>query len=267
MLFAPYPTMAEEEQSPGQGVEGRRARGGSDADDRGRHRAGRLLPDASRRDPGGLSVKKPTTIDFETEAITDAGKPPKPVGVAIMKPRARPRVLRMGPPGREQLHRGGGPRSAQGGLGRAPPVSQRLLRHRGGLEAPWAPDPADFHDSMFTLYLVDPHADTICLKPASVKHLGMAARGAGGGTGLADRARHRPQGPEGLGGLHLPGPRGARRGRMPRATCCAPGGCTTSSTPPSTPGCARPTSARSGCSRTCSMNEMEGMRLDVDRLE
>ena len=119
-------------------------------------------------------MKKLTTIDFETEAITDAGKPPKPVGVAIMEPGKAPWYMAWGHPegnnctvdqaGRVLKDLWGGP----------------LLFHNATSISRWPrrwfnlPVPPTLHDTLFTLYLVDPHADTISLKPAAEKHLGMA---------------------------------------------------------------------------------------------
>ena len=113
------------------------------------------------------------TIDFETAPIIGPGQPPKPVGVAIMKQGRKPRYYAWGHPtgnnctmeeaGRVLKDIWGGP----------------LLFHNAAFDLSVAekwfglPVPVGIHDSMFTLYLVDPHADTISLKPASVKHLGM----------------------------------------------------------------------------------------------
>jgi DNA polymerase-1 len=118
-------------------------------------------------------MKAPTTIDFETEAITDAGKPPKPVGVAIMVPGKAAKYYAWGHPVENNCTEEEARRALKAVWGGP------LLMHNAyfdiGVAWRWMglPIPADFHDTLFTLYLVDPHADTISLKPASVKHLGM----------------------------------------------------------------------------------------------
>ena len=113
------------------------------------------------------------TADFETLAISGPGQPPKPVGVAIMKDGRRPRYYAWGHPtgnnctmeeaGRVLKDIWGGP----------------LLFHNAAFDLSVAekwfglPVPTGIHDTMFQLYLIDPHADTISLKPAAEKHLGM----------------------------------------------------------------------------------------------
>ena len=96
------------------------------------------------------------TIDFETEAIIGAGKPPKPVGVAIKVAGGKGKYMAWGHPvgnnctveeaGRVLKGLWGGP----------------LLFHNAAFDLSVAqahfglPTPC-FHDTLFTLFLVDPH--------------------------------------------------------------------------------------------------------------
>lgn len=122
---------------------------------------------------------KPYTIDFETEAIKPRPDyPPKPVGFSIMGPNQRKsRYYAWGHPtennctfeeAREVLrdvYRSGKPllfHNAKFDLD----VAQE---HFGLKPPPWHL----IHDTLFLLFLADPHAKSFSLKPAAEKYLGM----------------------------------------------------------------------------------------------
>lgn len=136
---------------------------------------------------------EPITIDFETEAIVGNPivKPPKPVGVAVWVPGQEPSYLAWDHPSENNCRK----EDAQEYLGKiiqkssAPllfhnaPFDLSVLRH-------WFPN-QDFtfaqveekpqwgwqriHDTMYLLFLADPYASTLSLKPSADRYLGMAA--------------------------------------------------------------------------------------------
>lgn len=120
------------------------------------------------------------TIDFETHAIRPRPHgPPQPVGVSIMYPGETPHYYAFG-------HLSGGnnctEREATGALMRVWESGLPVLCHnarfdlsvaveRWGLPMlPWQ----RIHDTMFLIFLLDPHARTTALKPLAEDMLGMA---------------------------------------------------------------------------------------------
>lgn len=122
----------------------------------------------------------PITIDFETEAIERRPKyPPVPVGFSILPPGAR----------KGTYHRWGHPtgnnttkQAARAVLLDAWKSGQPLLFHNGKFDVdvaeehmgcprlPWE----RYHDTLYLLFLHDPHATSLSLKPAAERLLGMA---------------------------------------------------------------------------------------------
>lgn len=121
---------------------------------------------------------RPYVVDFETEAIEDRPKyPPKPVGVSIKAPGAQPRYYAWGHPTgnnctKEQaaavlrdIWRDGRPilfHNAKFDLDVAE-------AHFGLPIPPWHL----VHDTLFLLFLTDPHADSLSLKPSAERLLDM----------------------------------------------------------------------------------------------
>lgn len=125
----------------------------------------------------------PVVVDFETEAIQSRPTyPPKPVGVAIDEPGHDPIYLAWG-------HPEGNNCSKADALKRLKPIWADARRDGGrpiamhhakfdldvaethlGLKLPPA---SGFEDTMFELFLEDPHSTTLALKPAAEKHLNL----------------------------------------------------------------------------------------------
>ena len=120
----------------------------------------------------------PVTVDFETEAIELRPKyPPKPVGVSIWLPEAEdPLYYAWGHPS------GNNCSFEEGRKALAQVWGSELLFHnarfdtevaREHLELPYPKDPTRVHDTMFLLYLDDPQADSLSLKPSAHRVLGI----------------------------------------------------------------------------------------------
>jgi DNA polymerase-1 len=122
---------------------------------------------------------KPVTIDFETFGIEARPEyPPRPVGVAIQWPGRKP-----------TYHAWGHPTGNNCTLEQARAELYAAWQHPGGVlfhNAKFDVDVAEthlgmtrlpwerIHDTMFLLFLHDPHAPTFALKPSSESLLGMA---------------------------------------------------------------------------------------------
>lgn len=123
---------------------------------------------------------EPITLDFETEAINGNPiiNPPRPVGLAVWVPGQEPTYMSWGHPSGNnctegevrsyclQLLRDGRP----------------LLFHNAGFDVSvlnkwlgtdWL-DWSRIHDTMYLLFLADPYASTLSLKPSADRYLGMA---------------------------------------------------------------------------------------------
>lgn len=117
------------------------------------------------------------TVDFETEAIEDRPKyPPRPVGVAIKRDDAPAEYLAWGHPSgnNSTLERA---KEALGAIWAGP---EGLLFHNAKFDLDVArghfglplPPAQRIHDTMFLLFLHDPHSSTISLKPSAERLLG-----------------------------------------------------------------------------------------------
>jgi len=114
-------------------------------------------------------------IDFETEAIQDGtGRAPRPVGVAIYYPADdRSRYYAWGHPTENNCDE----ETARRALAEA--YHYQTIFHNCKFDLEVArqhlnlPYPAVFHDTMYLLYLDDPIAPTLSLKPSAERLLGM----------------------------------------------------------------------------------------------
>lgn len=123
-------------------------------------------------------MRKPITLDFETEAIEKRpAYPPVPVGLAIWEPGRTPRYMAWGhPEGNNSTYE-----AAKGTLSaiwdsRRPLLFQNAPFdlevaevHFGLAYPPWHL----VHDTMLLAFLNDPHAKTLSLKPTADKWLDM----------------------------------------------------------------------------------------------
>lgn len=122
-------------------------------------------------------MKKPITIDFETEAI-QRPKAPAPVGVAILEPGKKPRYLAWGhPTGNNTTQEKARTILKDIWTGDRPLLFHNAKfdldvaeQHLGLALPPWD----RVHDTLFTLFLRNPHARSLSLKPSAVEYLGMA---------------------------------------------------------------------------------------------
>ena len=121
-----------------------------------------------------------TVIDFETRPIAPRPDyPPVPVGFSIQHPGERKsRYYAYGHPTKNNCNKG----DAQRVL-RLAWKSGALLFQNGKFDVdvaethlgcPRLTDPLLMHDTMFLLFLSDPHAISLSLKPAAERILGMA---------------------------------------------------------------------------------------------
>lgn len=121
------------------------------------------------------------TIDFETEAINGNPilHPPRPVGVAVWVPGEEPAYLAWGHPSGNNCSRG----DADSYLNKLIRSNYPLLFHNAGfdvsvansfLRTNWL-EWERIHDTMYLLFLADPYASTLSLKPSADRYLGMAA--------------------------------------------------------------------------------------------
>lgn len=126
----------------------------------------------------------PITVDFETEAIVGNPivNPPRAVGVAIWVPGQEPEYLAWGHPTENNCSFN----DAHQYLIKLRDSGQPLLFHNAGFDlSVWENDFCNarfnewkwerFHDTMFLLFLADPYARTLSLKPSADRYLGMVA--------------------------------------------------------------------------------------------
>jgi DNA polymerase I len=114
------------------------------------------------------------TIDFETEAIQDGtGKAPKPVGVAIWEPGKQPRYMSWGhPTGNNCLEY-----EAKSEIARV--WDRGVLFHHGKFDISVAMEhwrlqmPKVWDDTMYQIYLHNPLAKSVSLKPSAKTLLGI----------------------------------------------------------------------------------------------
>lgn len=123
-------------------------------------------------------TKRPFTIDFETAAIQKRPEyPPKPAGVSIWHPETgEPKYYAWGHPSGNNCTFS----EARNALVAA--WDHEMLFHNGKfdvdvatthMQLPWPKDPLAVHDTMFLLYLYDPHADSLSLKPSAARILNL----------------------------------------------------------------------------------------------
>ena len=121
---------------------------------------------------------KPVCIDFETFAILPRPEyPPKPVGVSIKYPGKRPQYFAWGHPTKNNCNE----QRAIEALKEAWSWPGGLLFHNAKFDLDVAqthlslpmPDWSDIHDTMLLLFLDNPHADKLALKPSAERILGM----------------------------------------------------------------------------------------------
>lgn len=123
-------------------------------------------------------TSKPSTVDFETEAIRDRPDyPPEPVGVGIWEVGRRPKYMAWGHPCNNNCTR----EEARRELLRLWRGSRPLLFHHAQFDLdvgethlglPAVPR-GGFHDTEPLMFLNDPYAKTLSLKPLSEQHLDM----------------------------------------------------------------------------------------------
>lgn len=116
----------------------------------------------------------PVVIDYETEAIEDGtGKAPKPVGVAIWVPGEYPQYFAWGHP------EGNNCDESQARSQVAELWDKGVLFHHGKFDIAVAQQhwgfevPRAWHDTMYQIYLHDPLAKSVSLKPSAESLLGM----------------------------------------------------------------------------------------------
>jgi DNA polymerase I-like protein with 3'-5' exonuclease and polymerase domains len=128
-----------------------------------------------------LAKIRPIVIDFETERILPRPLyPPKPVGVAIKCPGRKGKYFAWGHPTKNNSTFADAKRALQEAVSSGTP----LLFHNGkfdvdvcevhmGVQTLSAYDPTDLHDTAFLLFLLDPHAWSLALKPSATRLLGL----------------------------------------------------------------------------------------------
>jgi len=117
------------------------------------------------------------TLDFETKKIEDRpAYPPEPVGLAVRHPSGHCEYISWGHPG-----------DNTGSYEEAKHVLARywhgpMLFHNGAFDVavavkhfglPWPTELTNIHDTMFLLYLYDPHAASLALKPSAERILAV----------------------------------------------------------------------------------------------
>lgn len=122
-------------------------------------------------------------VDFETEGIQSRPHyPPKPVGVALQEPgEARPRYLAWGHPDGNNCSWEDGKRALKKVWADPRPkvfqngkFDQEVAREHFGLPLLRHDK---YHDTLFSLFLMDPYAPSLDLKRMAAKHLGSRPRG------------------------------------------------------------------------------------------
>lgn len=133
-----------------------------------------------------MKQPKPICLDFETAKIEGRPKyPPVPVGVSIKWPGKKCHYYAWGHPTENNCSFEDGKRAVRAAYVAHQNDGAHLLHHNGKFDIDVAQvhcgvadivlDPLRLHDTQFLLFLVDPHAFSLQLKPAAVKWLDMAA--------------------------------------------------------------------------------------------
>ena len=124
------------------------------------------------------------TLDFETEAIDEHGRPPKPVGLAIRWADGKQQYLAWGHPTENNCVIEEAWHVIRGIIERSEDL---LLFHNAKFDLGVIAemyraaglnlfDTLEFkrvHDTLFQLFLLDPHEKSISLKPSAARHLGI----------------------------------------------------------------------------------------------
>lgn len=118
-----------------------------------------------------------TTLDFETEGIEPwPAYPPKPVGLAIRSTQGELKYLAWGHPSENNSTYEEAKRTL------AAVWDTPLLFHNSSFDIevamkwfglPYPSNPLNVHDTLFQLFLYDPHADNLSLKPSAARILHM----------------------------------------------------------------------------------------------
>lgn len=126
-----------------------------------------------------MAIPKVHTIDFETKAIQRRPEyPPKPVSVSIQRIGERkPTFYAWGHPTGNNCNESK-PKAIIKDIVRS---GEEMLFQNGNfdvdvMQTHWGVGPIDWrriHDTLFLLFLFDPHARTLSLKPMAEKHLGL----------------------------------------------------------------------------------------------
>lgn len=126
-------------------------------------------------------MEQPLVVDFETFAINGnpTVRPPKAVGVALKNPGYKSRYLCWGHPTGNNCD---GPEEAKNIIGAAIDQGRPLLFHNAKFDLAvmedsldlTVPDPYKVHDTMYSIFLNDPYASNLSLKPSAERILGMA---------------------------------------------------------------------------------------------
>jgi DNA polymerase I-like protein with 3'-5' exonuclease and polymerase domains len=121
------------------------------------------------------------TLDFETFGITQnpIWRPPLPVGCAVWIPGQQPMYMAWGHPTKNNIKK----EDALTYLDRIHASGKQLLFHNAPfdlavgnsvLKKKWAlSEWGKIHDTQFLLFLDDPYADTLSLKPSAARYLGI----------------------------------------------------------------------------------------------
>jgi DNA polymerase-1 len=119
-------------------------------------------------------MDSPVTLDFETDGIQPWPEyPPKPVGLAVRWPDGRSEYLSYGHP-EGNTHTRGDVETVLHKVWDDP-----ILFHSSNFDVEVAmkefglPYPKRVHDTLFQLYLEDPHAPSLSLKPSATRVLGI----------------------------------------------------------------------------------------------
>lgn len=127
-----------------------------------------------------MKIPKPTVIDFESDKIEGRPKyPPKPVGVSIEPPGQKGRYYAWGHPTKNNCSKTDAVRA----LKQVWVPGEPILFHNSKFDVDVAQehmelanvklDPLYVHDTQFIMFLLDPHAYDLGLKPMAQKHLCM----------------------------------------------------------------------------------------------
>jgi DNA polymerase-1 len=120
----------------------------------------------------------PVTLDFETEAIQPRPHyPPKPVGVALLWPGLKPRYYAWGHPTGNNCTRA----EAEAALHEVWDSGRPVLCHNAKFDLDVAqahfgmslPSWGRVHDTLYLLFLKDPYAKSLSLKPSADRYLDM----------------------------------------------------------------------------------------------